>query len=294
MQGWFFNTRRERFRDPRVREAIGLAFDFEWTNINIMYGAYRRTASYFENSDLAASGSPGPDELVLLEPIRARVPDDVFGEPYTPPRSDGSGQDRTLLRRATELLREAGCKRDGTALKLPSGEPLTIEFLDFQPSLQPHTQPFIRNLGLLGIVATSRIVDAAQYKRRTDDFDFDVVVQRYSTSPTPGESLRLLFGSLAAATKGSQNLAGVADPVVDALLDRIIAAETRPSLTVAVRALDRVLRAGRYWVPMWFRASHPLAYWDVYDHPAEPPAFDLGAPATWWYDPAKAKQIGRG
>ena len=294
MQGWFFNTRRDKFRDPRVREAIGLAFDFEWTNATVMYGAYTRTASYFENSDLKAEDLPSPEELALLEPFRGRVPDEVFAAPVPPGRSDGSGQDRAALRRASELLREAGCRREGSALRLPSGEPFAIEFLDFQPTLQPHTQPFIRNLGLLGIGATSRIVDAAQYQRRTEDFDFDLVTARYSNSSTPGEALRLIFGSLAAKTKGSQNLAGISDPAVDALLEHIVQAETRPALVAAVRALDRVLRAGRYWVPMWYRGSNPVAYWDVFGHPERPPAFDLGAPATWWYEPEKAKRIGRG
>ncbi|MDB5511302.1 MAG: extracellular solute-binding protein family 5 [Enterovirga sp.] len=293
MQGWFFNGRRDKFKDARIREAIGLAFDFEWTNQTVMYGAYTRTASFFENSELKATGMPSPEEVALLEPFRGRVPDEVFGEPYSPPRHDGSGQDRTALRRANDLLREAGCRREGSQLKLASGEPFTLEFLDFQPSLQPHTQPFVRNLGLLGIAATIRIVDAAQYQRRTEEFDFDVVTQRYSNSSTPGEGLRQVFGSLAAATKGSQNLAGIADPVVDSLLETIVQAETRPALVAAVRALDRVLRAGRYWVPMWYRGSRPVAYWDMYGHPAQPPAYGLGAPDTWWYEPDKAKRIGR-
>ena len=294
MQGWFFNLRRDKFRDPRVREAIGLAFDFEWINTNVMYGAYKRTASYFENSELKASGPPSSEEAALLEPFRGRVPDDVFADPYSPPHSDGSGQDRGLLRRANELLTQSGCRREGNVLKLPSGEPLTIEFLDFQPTLQPHTQPFIKNLALLGIQATSRIVDAAQYQRREEEFDFDMTVRRYSTSPTPGEALRQVFGSASATTRGSNNLAGIADPVVDGLLEKILAAETRPALTAACRALDRVLRAGRYWVPMWYRGSHPIAYWDLFGHPEAPPTYDLGAPATWWYDSDKAGRIGRG
>jgi microcin C transport system substrate-binding protein len=294
MQGWWFNRRRDKFKDARVREAIGLAFDFEWINANIMYGAYKRTASYFENSELKANGPPPAEELRLLEPFRGRVPDEVFGEPLAPPRSDGSGQDRALLRRANELLVAAGCRREGNSLKLPNGEPLQIEFLDFQPTLQPHTQPFIRNLGLLGIAATSRIVDAAQYQRRLEEFDFDLTVRRYSTSSTPGEALRQVFGSKAAETKGSPNIAGIADPVVDALLEHIVSAETRPALTTAARALDRVLRAGRNWVPMWYRGAHPIAYWDMYGRPPTPPRYGLGAPDTWWYEPEKARRIGRG
>ncbi len=293
MQAWFFNLRREPFRDPRIREAIGLAFDFEWTNATVMYGAYTRTASYFENSVLKAEGPPSPEELALLEPHRARLPASVFGEPFVPPRSDGSGQSREHLRRADALLREAGCRREGTVLKLPSGAPLAFEFLDNQPIFQPHVQPFIRNLGLLGIAATSRIVDPAQYQRRTEEFDFDVVVVRFGGSSTPGEGLRQIYGSAAAAIRGSQNLAGIADPTIDALLDVVVAAETRPALTVAVRALDRVLRAGRYCVPMWYRANRPLAHWDVFGRPSETPEYGLGAPDLWWYDAEKAKRTGR-
>jgi microcin C transport system substrate-binding protein len=293
MQGWWFNLRREKFKDPRVREAIGLVFDFEWVNQNIMFGSYERTVSYFENSEMKAEGPPSPAELALLEPFRAKLPDEVFGEPYAPPKSDGSGQDRNLLRRANDLLRAAGLKRDGTILRLPSGEPLTIEFLDFQNSLQPHTQPFIRNLGLLGIQANARIVDAAQYQRRTDEFDYDVTSRRYSTAPTPGEYMRLVFGSQAAATRGSPNLAGIADPAIDALLERIATAATREELNVACRALDRVLRAGRYWVPMWFKPEHWVAYWDMYRHPDTLPRYGYGAPAIWWYDAEMARRIGR-
>ncbi|MDB5589739.1 extracellular solute-binding protein, partial [Enterovirga sp.] len=294
MQGWFFNLRRPKFADPRIREAISLAFDFEWVNQTIMYGAYARTASYFENSVLKAEGLPSAEELKLLEPFRGRVPDEVFGLPYGPPKSDGSGQDRALLRQANTLLQQAGCRRDGNLLRLPSGEVLQIEFLDFQPVLQPHTQPFIKNLSLLGIQATSRIVDAAQYQRRTEEFDFDMTVKRYSTAATPGEAIRQVFGSRAATTKGSPNLAGFSDPAIDGLVEAVLSAETRPALVAACRALDRVLRAGRYWVPMWYRGSHPLAYWDVFGHPPRPPAYDLGAPQTWWFEPDRARRIGRG
>jgi microcin C transport system substrate-binding protein len=293
MQGWWLNARRDKFRDPRLREAVGLAFDFEWTNQNLMYGAYRRTASFFENSDMKAEGKPSPEELALLEPWRGKVPDEVFGEPYAPPKSDGSGQDRNLLRRADQLLREAGCKRDGNVLRLPSGQPFEIEFLDSSPALQPHTQPYIKNLSLIGIQARSRVVDAAQYQRRENEFDFDVVVRRYVSGLTPGEPLRQIFGSRAADIKGSQNLAGVAHPAVDALLERIVTARTRDELRTACRALDRVLRAGRYWVPMWYSATHRVAHWDVFGRPERLPKYDLGVPAIWWHDADKAKRIGR-
>jgi microcin C transport system substrate-binding protein len=294
IQGWYFNTRREAFKDPRIREAIGLAFDFEWTNANIMFGAYERVTSYFENSDMKATGSPSPEEIKLLEPFRDKLPKSVFGEPYVPPVSDGSGQDRRLLRRADELLREAGCKRDGGVLKLPNGQPFTIEFLDFQSALQPHTQPFQANLKRLGIDARSRIVDAAQYQRRMDDYDFDMASRALGGSSTPGDSLRIVYGSQAATTPGSRNVAGIMDPAVDALVERIAQAKTREELTIACRALDRVLRAGHYWVPMWFKATDWLAYWDQFSRPETKPRFGSGAPGTWWYDAEKAKRIGRG
>ncbi|MFE1600424.1 extracellular solute-binding protein [Methylobacterium sp. ID0610] len=293
-QGWWLNTRRPAFKDPRIREAIGLAFDFEWSNQNLMYGAYRRTASYFENSDLKAEGPPGPEELALLEPFRGRVPDEVFGEPFSPPRSDGSGQDRALLRRADALLREAGCTREGNQLRLPGGQPLAFEFLDSDPIFQPVVQPFIKNLGLLGIRATARIVDSAQYQARVDGFDFDVVSRRFGGSLTPGADLREVYASRSATLPGSPNLAGIADPAVDAMLDRVANAASRAELVTACRALDRCLRVGRYWVPMWYSASHRLAHWDVYGRPAELPKYGLGAPALWWHDAGRARRIGRG
>ncbi|HZW45975.1 MAG TPA: ABC transporter substrate-binding protein, partial [Microvirga sp.] len=294
IQGWHFNTRRDAFKDPRIREAIGLAFDFEWTNANIMFGLYKRTTSYFENSDMKATGLPSPEELALLEPFRDRLPASVFGEPPVPPVSDGSGQDRRLLRRADELLREAGCKREGGVLKLPNGQPFRIEFLDFQAALQPHTQPFQANLKRLGIDAFSRIVDAAQYQRRMEEFDFDMASRNLSGGSTPGDSLRVVYGSEAANTPGSQNIAGISHPAVDTLIETIGSAKSRQELNVACRALDRVLRSGHYWVPMWYRASEWIAYWDQFSRPERKPRFASGAPGTWWYDAEKAKRIGRG
>ena len=199
----------------------------------------------------------------------------MFGEPFTPPVSDGSGQDRTLLRKATQLLNDAGCKiKDGKRL-LPDGDAFRVEFLLDEPSFQPHHAPFLKNLGTLGIEATLRMVDAVQFRARVEDFDFDVTTERLSMSSTPGDSIRPTFSSQAAATKGSFNLAGIADPVIDALLEKILAVQTRVELTAACRALDRVFRAGRYWVPHWYRDNHPLAYWDVFDHPKILPRYPI-------------------
>jgi microcin C transport system substrate-binding protein len=289
-QGWFFNTRRDKLKDPRVREAVNYAFDFEWTNKTVMYGAYARTVSPFQNSDMVATGLPSPEELKLLEPFRGQVPDEVFGQPFVPPVSDGSGQDRALLRRAQQLLQEAGLAvKDGKRV-LPNGEVFTIEFLLDEVSFQPHHATFIKNLGQLGVDAAIRMIDAVQYRARIESFDFDIGMQRVSMSATPGDSLRPFFSSQAAATKGSYNLAGVANPAIDALIEKAIGAETRSDLTDACRALDRVFRAGRYWVPQWYRTNHPIAYWDLFAHPPKPARYaqGTGAPDNWWADPAKS------
>jgi len=290
-QGWFFNTRREKFKDRRLREALVYAFDFEWTNKTIMYGSYKRTHSVFQNSPMMAVGKPSPEELALLEPFRGKVPDEVFGEPFVPPVSDGSGQDRTLLRKASALLQEAGFQVKNGKRVLPDGEPITIEFLLDEPSFQPHHMVFIKNLTTLGIDATVRMVDPVQFKKREDDFDFDLVVQRSSFSSTPGDSLRSYFSSQAANLKGSQNLAGISDPVIDALIERIVAADNRPDLVTACKALDRVIRSGRYWVPHWYKASHWIAYWDVLGRPPTKPRYARGIPETWWYDRDKAAKL---
>jgi microcin C transport system substrate-binding protein len=292
-QGWFINTRREQFKSRALREALIYAFDFEWTNKNIMYGSYERTHSLFQNSNMMAEGKPGADELALLEPFRGQVPDEVFGEPFVPPVSDGSGQDRSLLRKASALLQQAGfVLKDGKRVT-PKGERISLEFLIDQPSFQPHHMPFIKNLGVLGIDATLRLVDAVQLRRRLDDFDFDIAIQRFSFSLTPGDSMRTYLTSQAAAIKGSQNLAGVADPVIDALVDKIIAADSRPALVAACKALDRVFRAGRYWIPQWNKASHWIAYWDHFSRPDKKPRYARGIPETWWYDRDKAARTER-
>ncbi len=292
-QGWFINTRRDTFGDRRLREALGLAFDFEWTNKNIMYGSYQRTVSVFQNSDLMAQGPPSPQELALLAPFRGQVPDEVFGEPFVPPVSDGSGQDRAMLRKAAVLLQSAGVVlKDGKRVT-PKGERVTVEFLVDEPSFQPHHLPFIKNLATLGIDATLRVVDPVQYRARLDAFDFDIAIERFQFSSTPGDSMRPFFTSQAAAIQGSQNLAGIADPAIDALIEQIIAAPTREALTTACRAFDRVFRAGRYWIPQWYKASHWIAYWDVFARPATKPRYGRGAPETWWYDGDKAAKIER-
>jgi microcin C transport system substrate-binding protein len=290
-QGWFINTRRAKLQDAKLREALGCAFDFEWTNKSIMYSSYQRTHSVFQNSDMMANGKPAAEELALLEPLRGRLSDEVFGEPFVPPTSDGSGQDRALLRRASQLLQDAGYTIKAGKRINPQGEHLGIEFLIDEPSFQAHHMPFIKNLATLGIDAKLRIIDPVQMQQRLKDFDFDLTIQRFSFSATPGDSLRNYFSSAAAAVKGSQNLAGIADPAIDALIDQVLAASSRTDLTTACRVLDRVIRAGRYWIPHWYKASHWIAYWDTFGRPATKPRYARGVLETWWHDPHKASKI---
>ena len=292
-QGWFINTRRSQFKDPLVREALIYAFDFEWSNKNIMYGAYSRTHSMFQNSDLMAEGKPTGPELALLEPFRGKVPDEVFGEPFMPPVSDGSGNDRNNLRKASQLLRDAGYAiKDGKRFG-PNGERIAIEFLIDQPAAQPVHMPFIKNLGTLGIDATVRVVDPVQFRARVDEFDFDITVQRFSFSTIPGALLRSYFSSQSATMKGSQNTAGIADPAIDALIEKVLTADTRSALVAAARALDRVIRAGRYWIPHWYKPAHWVAYWDTFGRPATKPRYARGAPENWWHDRDKAAKLDR-
>lgn len=288
-QGWFMNTRRDKFKDPRVRQALGYAFDFEWSNQNLFYDLYARTQSYFENSDMKAEGLPSEAELALLEPFRGKVPDSVFGEPVVPPVSNGSGADRTLLRKASELLSEAGYTRQAGGLVGPDGAPLTIEFLNNTSAFERITSPFINNLGRLGIPATFRLVDGAQYQSRLNDFDFDIAVSRYSFDATPSDTIRDFWSSGTANIPGTRNLSGISDPAVDALIDAVLDAGSREEMNTAVRALDRVLRAGFYWVPQWYSGMHKVAMWDMFGYPPEPPRYFFPVEELWWMDPEKAE-----
>ena len=289
-QGWFINTRRDKFKNRDLREALDDAFDFEWTNKTIMYGSYERTHSVFQNSTLMAEGEPGPDERALLEPFRATVPEAAFGPAYLPPVSDGSGQDRRLLRRASQLLTEAGFPIKNGRRLTPQGAPLSLEFLLDEPTFQPHHMPYIKNLATLGIDARLRMVDPVQMQQRLKEFDFDLTVQRFGFSATPGDALRSFFSSQSAATPGSRNLSGIADPAIDAMIDRVLAATSREELTTACRALDRLIRARHIWIPHWYKPSHWIAYWDRFERPPVKPRYARGIPETWWHkaDPAAA------
>lgn len=291
VQAFILNLRRAKFQDIRVRAAIDLAFDFEWTNRTLFYKQYARTNSMFENSALAARMPPSKDELTLLAPFRGRVPDEVFTTPFASPRTDGSGNIRKSLRRAARLLKQAGYRITGGVLKDTSGKPMEIEFLLFEASFKRIIGPYINNLKRLGIEARIRIVDVSNFKRRQDRFDFDIVIRRLVQPLTPGLEQRNYFGSEFANVPGSFNFGGIENPAVDALIEKVIAARTRPALTTAVRALDRVIMWNRYLVTQWYKGAHNIAYWNKFGRPAKSPKYDMGVIDTWWYDTAKARMI---
>lgn len=287
MQGYAMNTRRAVFANPLVREAMAVAFDFEWENKNLFYNAYVRTTSYFANSDLASSGLPQGDELKLLEPYRKELPPELFTKPFTLPVTDGSGNNRDELRRALMLLEKAGWKVKDRKLVDQNGNQMQFTILLDDPSLERPTLPYVQLLQKLGIDARARTVDEAQYQHLTDDFDFDMIMMVYPESDIPGNELRDYFSCAAAKAQGSYNAPGICSPIVDALVDRIIKAQDRQTLTIAARALDRVLLWSWYLVPNWDSLSFHVAYWNRFGFPDKPirEGFNFD---TWWVDPAKA------
>ncbi|WP_202296904.1 extracellular solute-binding protein [Mesorhizobium sp. 131-2-1] len=294
MQATAVNQRREQFRDPRVRQAIGLCFDFEWTRRNFFYGSYERSQSCFEKSDFRAQGMPSPEELALLEPLRDKLPPGAFGEAVTQPASDGSGRDRKMLGKAAKLLAEAGWKRSGDFVVNDKGGRLSAEFLVDDETFVQVYSPWIANMKAVGIDATIRLVDSAQYELRQSTFDFDLLSAAFSFSATPTrDDVEIFFHSSTAAVTGSRNLPGIKSPAIDALIDTVGAAKDRQSLTVAMRALDRVLRARRDWIPSWFLANHRSAYWDMFGFPEQKPDFGFPVETLWWVDKGKAAKIGK-
>ena len=285
-QGYVFNLRKEKFQDVRVRQAIGLAMDFEWMNRQLFYGIYKRVNGYFPNSEFHAEGLPKPDELALLEPLRARLQPAVFGAVPVAPTTTPPGSLRQNLRQAQALLREAGWTyRDG-ALRNAKGEAFTMEFLNDQPSLVRIVGPFQKALEKLGITMTYRVVDFSLAKQKMDAFDFEVTTLRLPGSTAPGSELLERFGSEAAKTPGSSNVWGIADPAVDALLQKVVTAKTRPELGAAMRALDRVLTHGFYSVPQYYGDAFLIGYRPApFVLPATIPPYyqaDTWAMSTWW------------
>ena len=288
VQAFFFNTRLPKFQDRRVREALAYAFDFEWLNKNQFYGLYDRMASYFENSELAARDLPSEAELALLEPHRGAVPEEVFTKAFVPPATDGSGNNRGNLRTARAMLKEAGwVTKDGALVHGETGEPMTVEFLYFEPTFERIYAAFGRSLERLGVGVNLRLVDGAQYEERLKTHDFEVTTIRFVFSLSPGAELNSFFASSTVDQVGSFNIAGINDPVVDALMGEVAAATDRPSLIAASRALDRVLLWGHYMIPQWYKGAHHLVYWNKFDRPEVKPRYARGVFDTWWIDREK-------
>jgi microcin C transport system substrate-binding protein len=287
IQGFAYNLRRPKFQDRALREALAYTFDFEWANKVLFYEQYARPTSYFQNSELASSGLPSPEELKLLEPYRDQLPPEVFTKTYEPPSTDGSGNIRPNLRKAMKILRNAGWKIEGKKLINPhTGKPIEIEFLEYQQATERIIQPMIKNLERLGITARLRMVDPAQYQNRLRDFDFDITTEVFPQSESPGNEQREFWGSQAADRPGSRNTMGIKSPVVDDLIDKIIFASDRESLVTATRALDRVLLWGHYLIPQFYGPTDRFAYWDKFGRPATIPPYGVDIMA-WWIDTDK-------
>jgi len=291
MQGFVFNTRRTKFQDPQVRRALSYVFDFEWSNANLFYGQYSRTHSFFDNSELAARGLPEGEELEILEQFRGRIPDEVFTTEYVPPSTDGSGRNRANLKVAVELLREAGWQiRDKKLTNVETGEVMTFEVLLVSPLFERIVNPMAKSLRRIGIDVSVRTVDAAQYRRRLDTFDFDMVTTVWGQSLSPGNEQRDFWSSDAADREGSRNLAGIKDPVIDELIELVIAAPDRESLVQRVRALDRVLQWGFWAIPQFHSKVDRVIYWDKFDHPEQTPTTGTSI-LRWWIDKGRESTL---
>ena len=290
MQGFAMNTRRPVFANPLVRQAMAEAFDFEWEDKNLFYGAYTRTLSYFNNSDLASSGIPQGDELKLLEPYRKELPPALFTEPFKLPVTDGSGNNREQLRHALTLLEQAGWSVKDRQLVDKNGTQMSFTILLDDPSLERVSLPYVQSLQKLGIDARVRTANSAQYQHLTDDFDFDMLIMIYPEGDIPGNELRDYFTCTAAKAQGSFNVPGICDPAVDALVERVVTAQDRATLDTAGRALDRVLLWRWYLVPNWDSLDFRIAYWDRFGYPDKPirEGFNFD---SWWVDPAKAAAL---
>ncbi|HBS79933.1 MAG TPA: hypothetical protein DD989_15015 [Pseudomonas sp.] len=297
MQGFIFNTRRDRLQDARVREALGLLFDFEWTNRQLFNGAYTRTTSYFDNSELASSGLPSKQELSILEPLRGQIPDQVFEKPFELPQTNADGIIRAQQRRAYELLTSAGWKIENDQMVDAEGKPVKLEFLLVQPDFERVLLPYKRNLASLGIELELRRVDVSQYINRLRSRDYDMIVSGFGQSSSPGNEQREYWHSASADNPGSRNYIGLKDPAIDVLVEKLIASDSRDELITRTRALDRVLLSGHYVIPNWHIKTWRVAYWSHLGHPEITPLYDVGL-MTWWNKPDVSKpepeQIGEG
>ena len=288
MQGFIFNTRRDRLQDARVREALGLLFDFEWTNRQLFNGAYTRTTSYFDNSELASSGLPSKQELSILEPLRGQIPDQVFEKPFELPQTNADGIIRAQQRRAYELLTAAGWKIENDQMVDADGKPVKLEFLLVQADFERVLLPYKRNLASLGIELELRRVDVSQYINRLRSRDYDMIVSGFGQSSSPGNEQREYWHSTSADNPGSRNYIGLKDPAIDVLVEKLIGADSRDELITRTRALDRVLLSGHYVIPNWHIKTWRVAYWSHLGHPEITPRYDVGL-MTWWNKPDVGK-----
>ena len=289
MQGFGYNLRRPLFQDPRVRQALAYGFDFEWSNKNLFYGLYARTRSYFDNSELAATGVPKGEELKILEPFRGKIPDEVFTKEYDPPKYDGSGNIREGLRDALKLLKDAGWSfKNEKLVNDKTGQPFDFEILLNDPQFERIVLPFTKNLERMGISAHVRTVDTAQYEKRMETFDYDMTVVVFGQSLSPGNEQREFWGSKSADEDGSRNSLGIKSPVIDELIEQLIRAPDRASLVAHTHALDRVLQYGYYVIPNFHNTAFWVASWDKFRRPEIAPKYGFGLD-TWWVDP-KAEQ----
>lgn len=288
MQGFVLNLRREKFQDPRVREALTYAFDFEWTNKTLFYGQYTRTRSYYDNSELASSGLPEGLELEILTPFKDQLPSKIFTDVFELPTSDGSGRNRRNISKATALLKEAGYEIvQGKLIHSQTKQPLRMEFVINQPTFERVVLPYVKTLkDKLGIEASLRFLDTSQYQNRLDSFDFDVAITTFGQSLSPGNEQRDFWGCAAKDKEGGRNLAGICDPVIEKLIDRVIFAKDRAELVAATKALDRVLLWNHFVVPQWHIAAERIARWTAFKHPEPTPAFSAGLPVIWWHEAA--------
>ena len=295
-QGFVFNLRREVWQDPKVRQAIGLMFNFEWSNQTLFYGLYSRINSVWENTEMAATGAPTPEEVAILQPLvdEGLLPAGILTDEAVMAPTSGERQlDRANLRKASALLDEAGWTvGDDGKRRNAAGQPLKLEFLNASPQFDRIITPFVENLIALGVDARLENIDPAQYEARTRNpqYDFDIVTDNLRSAYFSGPELKQYYGS-ATADVSVFNLAGLKSPAVDRLIDVVMAADTREELTVATKALDRVIRAEGYWIPQWYKAEHWAAYFDMYEHPEVIPPYALGVESLWWYNAEKAEAL---
>ena len=295
MQAFVLNLRRKQFADPRVRRAFNLAYDFEWSNKNLFYGQYKRVGSYFENSELASKGVADGREKEILEGLRKEFPDhvpaEVLTEEYANPANPDRNAFRKNLRRATQLLKQAGWSIKDGALTNGSGEEMKVEFLIVSPAFERVILPYIQNLKRLGIKSSLRLIDSSQYRARLDNFDYDIVTSSFPQSESPGNEQRDFWGTAAADKNGSRNLIGIKNPAIDKLIDMIIFAKSREELVAVTHALDRVLLWHHYLVPQWFSPNARIAYWDRFGRPETLPSQTPGFTQVWWLDRARAEKL---